>query len=155
MDQRHIQIARFLAHLLDDSIRIPGTSFRIGLDPLIGLIPGLGDAIAGLGGAIILLFAERVPKIVLVRMAMNIALNSVLGAIPVVGDLFSAWFKSNLRNVDLLERHSTHAPRPSTASDWAFVLGLMVGVLILIAGALVPIIWLLHRAWQMMNGLLT
>ncbi len=59
MDRRHIQIARFLAHLLDDSIRIPGTSFRIGLDPLIGLIPGLGDAIAGLGGAIILLFAGR------------------------------------------------------------------------------------------------
>lgn len=154
MDQRYIQIARFLAHLLDDSIRIPGTSFRIGLDPLIGLIPGLGDAIAGLGGAIILLFAgqQQVPKIVLVRMGLNIVLNSVLGAMPVVGDVFSAWFKSNLRNVDLLERHNTHTARPSTASDWAFVLGLTMGVLILIASALVAIIWLLHRAWQMMHG---
>jgi hypothetical protein len=156
MDRRHIQIARFFAHLLDDSIRIPGTSFRIGLDPLIGLIPGLGDAIAGLGGAIILLFAGRVPKIVLVRMGLNVVLNSVLGAIPVVGDVFSVWFKSNLRNVDLLESHSTvNGARPSTASDWVFVLGLTLGVLILIAGALAAIIWLIHRAWQMMNGSLT
>ncbi|MGH7233675.1 MAG: DUF4112 domain-containing protein [Nitrospiraceae bacterium] len=154
MDSRHVQIARFLAYLLDSSIPIPGTAIRIGLDPLIGLIPGLGDAIAGLSGTLILLLAgqQQVPKIVLARMAVNIALNSIVGAIPVVGDLFSAWFKSNLRNVDLLERHTTAALRPSTAGDWAFVLGLAAIVLIVVGGIVAGIIWLLHRAWQTLNG---
>ena len=150
MDQHRIHMARILAYILDNSIRIPGTSIRFGLDPLIGLIPGLGDAVAGLAGTMILLLAaqQRVPKIVLVRMSLNIGLNSVLGAIPVAGDLFSAWFKSNLRNLDLLERQSAPGRR-STASDWAFVIGLIMAIVILIGGAFIAVIWLLRQLWQM------
>jgi hypothetical protein len=148
-DQSNLRIARVLAYLLDNAVRIPGTSVRIGLDPLIGLIPGLGDAIAGAAGAVILLLAGRqqVPKIVLVRMSLNIALNSVLGAIPVVGDLFSAWFKSNIRNLDLLERHSVPGGQ-STASDWAFVIALIATIVILMGSVLFAVIWVLQRLWQ-------
>jgi hypothetical protein len=147
-----VRIARLFAYLLDNSIRIPGTSFRIGLDPLIGLIPGLGDAIAGLSGTMILLLAGQlqIPKIVLMRMAVNVALNSLVGAIPVIGDLFSAWFKSNLRNIDLLERHASPGRSPSTSGDWAFVLGLAIIVLILVGGILAGIMWLILQAWHMM-----
>ena len=148
-DQSNLRIARVLAYLLDNAVRIPGTSVRIGLDPLIGLIPGLGDAIAGAAGAVILLLAGRqqVPKIVLVRMSLNIALNSVLGAIPVVGDLFSAWFKSNIRNLDLLERHSVPGGH-SSASDWAFVIALIATIVILMGSVLFAVIWVLQRLWQ-------
>ena len=154
MGQTGVHIARLLAYLLDSSIPIPGTSIRIGLDPLIGLIPGLGDAIAGIGGAVILLLAGQlqVPRIVLVRMAMNIALNSLLGAIPVAGDIFSAWFKSNLKNAELLERHASPGFRSSTVGDWVFVLGLTVIVLILIGGILAALTWLLLQAWQIIRA---
>ena len=148
-----VRIARLFAYVLDNSIRIPGTSFRIGLDPLIGLIPGLGDAITGLSGTLILLLAGQlqIPKIVLVRMALNIALNSLGGAIPVVGDLFSAWFKSNLRNLDLLERYTAPGHPSSTSGDWAFVLGLAALVLILVGGILAGLTWLIVQGWHRMT----
>jgi hypothetical protein len=151
--RRSIQIARFFAYLLDSSIPIPGTSFRIGLDPLIGLIPGLGDAIAGATGTMILLLAGQlqIPKIVLVHMAANIALNSVVGAIPGAGDLFSAWFKSNLRNIDLLERHISQDRSPSTMGDWAFVIVLVAIVLILVGGVLAGIVWLMLQICHRMQ----
>ena len=83
--QRYVTAARFLAHILDRSVRLPGTSIRIGLDPLIGLIPGVGDAVAGLAGSLIVVLAAqlRVPRIVLVRMSANIALNGLIGALDV------------------------------------------------------------------------
>jgi len=105
--QDYIRIARLLANTLDRSIVIPGTDIRLGLDPLIGLIPGVGDAIASLAGSMILFLAAQVqvPKIVLIRMSLNVAINGLLGSIPLIGDLFSVWFHSNVRNVELLERH--------------------------------------------------
>jgi hypothetical protein len=148
--ERSIWIARALARLLDTSIRVPGTSIRIGLDPLIGLIPGVGDAIAGLAGSLILLLASQfpLPKIVLVRMALNIVINNLLGAIPALGDLFSVWFKSNVRNVELLERHASLGSHASTLSDWTFVLGLVLGVILLISGVAAAVIWLIAKIWQ-------
>jgi hypothetical protein len=87
----YLAFARLIAQVLDRSIRLPGTDLRLGLDPLIGLIPGFGDAVASLAGSMILFLAAQlqVPKIVLVRMSINIALNGVIGTIPLFGDLFS------------------------------------------------------------------
>lgn len=146
---RH-DIAKFLADILDRQFIIPGTSIRIGLDPILGLIPGVGDTIASLVGSAILLIAaqSQLPKIVLVRMGLNIAVNGIVGAIPILGDLFSVWFKSNVRNVELLERHARSSRRASTAGDWLFVIGLVVGVFLVIAGAVVGILWLLARLWE-------
>ena len=122
--QDYIRIARLLANTLDRSIVIPGTDIRLGLDPLIGLIPGVGDAIASLAGSMILFLAAQVqvPKIVLIRMSLNVAINGLLGSIPLIGDLFSVWFHSNVRNVELLERHGGER-RASTVWDWLFVMG--------------------------------
>ena len=135
---------------MDRQFTIPGTSIRIGLDPILGLIPGVGDALASLAGSVILFIAaqSQLPKIVLIRMGLNIAINGMIGAIPILGDLFSVWFKSNVRNVELLERHAFADRRASTAGDWIFVIGLFVGIFILMAGVVVGIIWLLARIWE-------
>ena len=129
-------LSRLIAWVLDDLIPIPGTRFRIGLDPIIGLLPGLGDSSTAVFSSVILLLGLRagVPRIVLVRMALNVLVNSLVGAIPGIGDLFSAYFKSNRRNVALLDRHAGTAGRASTAGDWIFV-GTLVGSLLLIAVA--------------------
>jgi hypothetical protein len=152
--QHYITFARLLAQVLDRSVRVPGTNIRFGLDPLIGLIPGIGDAVAGLAGSMIMFLAAQlqIPKIVLVRMSVNIALNGILGTIPFIGDLFSVWFQSNVRNVDLLERHLAVAGgRGSTFADWAFVLGLFLTILILFVGALMMMVWLARTVWQCLD----
>jgi hypothetical protein len=127
-------LSRLIAWLLDDLIPVPGTKFRIGLDPIIGLIPGFGDSSTAVVSSMILLHGLRagVPRIVLVRMALNVLINSLVGAIPGIGDLFSAFFKSNRRNVDLLDRHAGTETRASTAADWIFV-GSLIGGLLLVA----------------------
>ena len=146
--------AEWIAELMDTAIRIPGTNIRIGLDPLIGLIPGIGDAIAGAIGSTLLVLAHRVgvPRIVQVRMALNVVINAVLGALPGLGDLFSAWFKSNVRNARLLRKHAASAP-PSTVVDWGFVAGLIVLILAAIGIGLAGAIWLVHWIWQTASGI--
>ncbi|MBP7621546.1 MAG: DUF4112 domain-containing protein, partial [Gemmatimonadales bacterium] len=95
--------------LLDDGIRLPGTSFRFGLDPLLGLVPGVGDVAGAALSAAIITAAVRngVSRFTLVRMAGNVALNATLGIVPLLGDLFDAAWKANRRNLILLERHLT------------------------------------------------
>jgi hypothetical protein len=146
----HLWFARFLADLLDQRFTIPGTSIRIGLDPIISLIPGIGDLLANLTGSMILIVAARlgVPKIVLVRMGMNIAANTVLGAIPIFGDIISIWFRSNVRNVDLLQHYIGRPSKRVELSDWLFVVALIVGLLALLGGAVVAGIWLFKQIWE-------
>jgi hypothetical protein len=141
--------AELIADLMDTAIRVPGTEIRIGLDPLIGLLPGVGDAIAGAIGSTLLLLAHRVgvPRIVQVRMALNVVLNALIGAVPGLGDLFSVWFKSNVRNARLLRRHAS-GPRHSTTSDWTFVLSLIASMLVGMGVALAGMIWLVRRIWE-------
>ena len=152
---KKIEIAKYMAELLDRQFTIPGTSIRIGLDPVLGLIPGVGDAIASLAGSVILFLGAQaqLPKIVLVHMSLNIALNGMIGAIPVLGDLFSVWFQSNVKNVELLERHAFSDRHTSTAGNWTFVIGLLLGILCLIVGAVVGIFWVLMRVWEGLKGM--
>ncbi|MFE4106263.1 DUF4112 domain-containing protein [Almyronema epifaneia] len=104
---RNLNRIRRISRLMDSAIRIPGIGFRIGLDPIIGLVPGVGDAIATVVSAYILFLAARfrLPAGVLGWMVFNIALEAVVGAVPLVGDLFDAYYKSNIRNLALLEKH--------------------------------------------------
>jgi uncharacterized protein DUF4112 len=152
---RKFELAKQLAEILDRRFTIPGTSIRIGLDPILGLIPGVGDALAGLAGSVILVVAaqSQLPRIVLIRMSLNIAINSVVGAIPILGDLFSVWFKSNVKNVELLERYAVGDRPSSTTGDWVFVIGLLLGVALVIAGTVVGILWLLMRIWEILQGM--
>src|SRR5204863_10178976 len=115
---------RWLALIMDEIIRVPGTNFRFGLDPLIGLIPGIGDTSSALVSAFALVQAVRlgVPKVLLMRMALNILVNEVVGIVPVVGDAFSFWFKSNARNYEIIKTHRLGSSVPGR-SDWFFVIG--------------------------------
>src|SRR5689334_7413935 len=126
---------KWLAVVMDEFLRVPGTKFKFGLDPLIGLIPGLGDTASAIASALSLIYAARVgvPKILIARMGVNILINEFVGIIPGIGDAFSFWFKSNSRNYDLLQRH-WGAPRRPRTSDWIFV-GTVLGVLLLVVVA--------------------
>jgi Domain of unknown function (DUF4112) len=144
--------AKFLADLLDQRFTIPGTSIRIGLDPIISLIPGIGDLIANLTGSLILVIAAQlgVPKIVLVRMGINIAINTIIGAVPIFGDIISIWFRSNVKNVDLLERSLRRGRKRATVNDWLFVIALIVGLLLLIGGIVLAGVWLFKQLWNIL-----
>jgi hypothetical protein len=98
---------RKLSRLMDNAIRIPGIGFRIGLDPIIGLIPGAGDLISTGFSTYIIFLAARfgLPREILTKMIFNIGLEAVVGTVPLVGDLFDAYYKSNIRNLKLLEDH--------------------------------------------------
>jgi hypothetical protein len=135
-----------LAWLLDNSIPIPGTGRRIGLDAVIGFVPGLGDVLSGgLGLLVVLRGVQRgLPTIVVARMLANVALDFVVGAIPIIGDAFDLWYKSNARNLGLLRRYGDD-PRASTAGQWAFFAGLLAAIG-LVAMLLVWVIWSLLGA---------
>ncbi|HEX3034289.1 MAG TPA: DUF4112 domain-containing protein [Thermodesulfobacteriota bacterium] len=102
-----LQRLRKLAYILDNSIRIPGTRRRIGLDAIIGLIPGVGDTIGGAISAYIVYEANRlgIPRTTLMRMIFNIGVETLIGAIPLVGDVFDAVWKANAKNIALLNKH--------------------------------------------------
>ena len=137
---------RKLEVLLDEAFRVPGTQIRFGIDGIIGLVPGLGDVLAGLLSAVIPLAAwiRGVPYITLVRMATNVGIGVLVGTIPIFGDIFDIAWKPNRRNYRLLQRHLGE-PRRHTGRDWAF-LGMLLGALALIFAIPVFLVfWLL--AW--------
>ena len=123
---------KWLALIMDQFLRLPGTKFRFGLDPIVGLIPRLDDTASAIISALSLVYAARcgLPKALLARMSLNILLNEIIGIIPGIGDAFSFWFKSNLRNYELLQRHMAR-PSRSRKSDWIFV-AIVLGLLFLI-----------------------
>lgn len=137
-----------LARWMDAAFRIPGLGFRFGLDAVLGLIPGVGDVTSSLASLYILNSAHRynVPRITLVRMALNIVLDTTVGAFPLVGDLFDAYWKSNQRNVELLRRHLAAPPaaaRRLERSDRWFVIVLIAGLIALMIAAAVAAYWIL------------
>ena len=144
-------LVKMIATILDSAFTIPGTNIRIGLDPLLGLIPGIGDYLTNLIGTSLLIIAIRsgVPLIVIFRMSCNIFLNMAIGAIPGIGDLFSFWFKSNVRNAELFQRYSQFPPPASTALDWVYVVTLMTSIVIALTGLLFGITWLVKQIWQL------
>jgi hypothetical protein len=129
---------RTVARLLDNAISIPGTSWKIGLDPIIGLIPGIGDMVGAVLSGYIVLEAVRaeVPTFTLARMLVNVGIDTLLGAVPAVGDVFDAAWKSNVMNVALLERHLAVAgSAPPKQRNVIGVMALALIVLVLIVGA--------------------
>ena len=125
-----------LSWLMDDFIRLPVIGWRVGLDALVGLIPGFGDTATSLVSFYVLAAAVRyrVPKVTLLRMGMNLGIDYLVGSLPIVGDLFDAWWKSNQRNVALLTERATvsaEEAREGRLSDWLFV-GIIILTLIAI-----------------------
>lgn len=133
---QRVEHLRRLGYLLDNSIPIPGTRFRIGLDALIGLVPGVGDLVGGAFSLYIIMQSARigVPRALLARMGWNVAVETVVGAVPLLGDLFDAGYKANLRNLALLQQHLDR-PRESRRAGRKFAILLAGAVLLLIAAA--------------------
>ena len=143
---------RWLALIMDNFLRVPGTQFRFGLDPLMGLLPGLGDTGSAIISAMALVAAARrgLPRILLARMSLNILINEAIGIVPVIGDAFSFWFKSNLRNYELLRRH-TAAPRRARKSDWVFVVLVLAALGMILLVSLAVSFWLLYALAKLLR----
>jgi Domain of unknown function (DUF4112) len=137
--------------LLDEAFRIPGTRIRFGLDGIIGLVPGLGDVVAGLLSLVIPLAAwiRGVPYVTLVRMAANLGIGVLVGSIPLLGDIFDIAWKANRRNYRLLCRHLGE-PRHHTWRDWGFLLLLGAALALVFAIPVVLVVGLLVWLSQML-----
>ena len=147
------QTLRAIEFLLDEAFRIPGTQFRFGLDGIIGLVPGLGDVLAGLLSLVIPLAAwvRGVPYVTLVRMAANLAIGVLVGTIPIFGDIFDIAWKANRRNYRLLQRHLGQ-PRRHHWRDWGFLLLLAAAMALIFALPVILVLWLLTWLFYRMNS---
>jgi hypothetical protein len=138
-----------LASVLDDIFHIPGTKIRFGLDPIVGLVPGLGDVITGLLSFLIVFAAWRrgLPKVTILRMVANIGIDTLVGAIPIVGDIFDMIWKSNRMNYKLLVRYRVGVRKGFVARDWLFfaLLLLCVAAVVVLPIAIVVGVFYLLR----------
>lgn len=136
-----LQHLRQFSRVLDSAIGIPGTRFRFGLDPILGLIPGGGDTVGAILSAYIVFRAAQigVPTESLGKMVTNILVEALLGTVPLVGDVFDMGWKANIRNVELLEAH-LGSPEPTTSANLGFiVLALVALILVVVLLAMVTV----------------
>jgi uncharacterized protein DUF4112 len=143
--EQRLAALRRLKHFLDDAYRVPGTSIRFGWDALIGMVPWLGDVTTALMSCAIIVQAHSmgVPRVVQVRMVINVIIDLFIGFVPLFGDVADVFWKSNTKNFALLERHLGEVPG-DTRGDWIFV-GSAVGIILLVA--IVPFVmmyWIVH-----------
>ena len=137
-----------LSHILDDFLKIPGTSIRFGLDGIIGLIPGIGDLIGGIASCIIIAAAwmRGVPYVTIARMVANVGIEVAVGSVPVLGDMFDIAWRANRRNYALLAGSLTN-PRKHTIQSWIFLIGLCLLLAVLTLLPMLLLAWLL--GWLM------
>jgi hypothetical protein len=134
-----------LSRVLDSWFRIPGTSIRFGIDGIIGLVPGVGDILAGLASCIIILaaWARGAAYVTIARMLVNLALDVIIGTVPLFGDIFDIAWKANRRNYTLLMRHLEH-PRRHQWRDWFFLAGVALAAAAIFTVPILFVAWLLH-----------
>jgi hypothetical protein len=145
---KRLLVLRHGASLLDSVFTIPGTKIRIGLDPILGLIPGLGDLVSPVYTLAILAQARELglPRVVQLRMILNVAIDALFGIVPVLGDIFDVAWRANDRNMVLLEQHAYEVRRPARGD----VLFVGAAVLLLVALAIIPPLilgWLITTLW--------
>lgn len=145
-----IERIRSVSRLMDEAFRIPGTRFRVGLDGLLGLIPGVGDVTGAAMGGWIVVSAARLgaPPSLLLRMLVNVGLDALVGGVPVVGDLFDFAFKAHRRNFRLLEAHLADPERTRRASRRAVALA-VAGVLALTVLLALAVAWMVLSVARM------
>jgi hypothetical protein len=136
-----------LATLLDDVFEIPGTGIRFGLDAILGLVPGIGDLLTGIASLLLLYAAwqRQLPRVTMWRMLANIAIDTVLGAIPFAGDVFDVAWKSNRKNYKLPARSSAAEAQRQTWKDWLFLIALLLLVLLIISVPIAVIVALFRN----------
>ena len=145
------------ANILDKAFRIPGTNIRFGLDPIIGLIPGLGDLASPLFAALLVVEGSRlgIPRIVLMRMVVNALIDAVIGAIPFAGAVGDIFFRANTKNLALLERHAVPGGRPATRADYTFVWVALTALVIGVIAIVWLAVWLAMKAFAMVREMVS
>ena len=152
---RDLVALRKFAFYMDEAFTVPGTSFKVGIDALLGLIPGVGDVIGGVLSTAIVVGAlrHRVPARIIARMVLNIAIDLFFGAIPVAGDVFDFLYEENMKNMRLLEKHRDRRRPPRSFAAIAFVAACIVLLIItlsvlFVAGVLAVVFWIIgQRSW--------
>jgi hypothetical protein len=134
----------WLAKLMDAQFRVPGTNFRFGLDGLLGLIPGAGDlsTFAVSGYMLVIMARNGASGYVIARMALNILIDAIIGAIPIIGDIFDIAFKANMRNLKLMQEHYQEGRHRGGA--WKIVIPVLLVLLLIIIG----LIWLVYEFFK-------
>jgi hypothetical protein len=141
--EQRLEALRRVSRLLDSAIVVPGTTYRVGLDPILGLFPGLGDLVSPLF-TIGLIWQARelgIPKVVQLRMIFNVAIDSLIGVVPLLGDLFDFAWKANDMNMKLLDLHA-YEEHPASPRDWLFVIGITVLLVLIAVAPFVVLGWL-------------
>jgi hypothetical protein len=148
-EKGELEIVRKLAKVMDELITIPGTKIKFGLDPIIGLIPGVGDVSSAAIGAYIIRAANRfgVPVIVQLRMLMNLLIDTLIGLVPIVGDYLDVLYKANKKNAALLER-SVENREATGRSSWFVFIGMISAFILIVVGGLIGTVWLVSKVWH-------
>ncbi|MEN9519219.1 MAG: hypothetical protein RLZZ381_1807 [Cyanobacteriota bacterium] len=146
---KKIRNLRRFSQLLDNAIPIPGTPYRIGIDPILGLLPGGGDTLTGALSAYIIVEAAQMglPRQVIGQMVANLLLDSVIGIVPVLGDLFDLGWKANVRNIALLNQHLPQT-QDHPKSDRLFVIGLTLLLVGIVMGFATLTVVLIRWLWN-------
>jgi hypothetical protein len=146
-------LAALIAKIMDSLFSIPGTKIRFGLDPILGLIPGAGSPISAFISLLVIARSAQngVPNLVLGRMGLNVLLNAILDAIPVIGGPASVFYRSNARNLELMQKHAG-TRRPASMRDKLFLLALMLGVILFVVVMFVGAAVLLKTGWDALTG---
>lgn len=149
---QRLEALRRISRLLDSQFLLPGTAFRFGLDPILGLIPGIGDLVSPLL-TIGILWQGRdlaLPHVVQLRMLFNVVIDTLLGAVPLFGDLFDFAWKANDMNLAMLEKYA-YEERPASTGDWLFVVGLIVLLLVVAATPILLLGWLIGAVGRILT----
>lgn len=144
---------RTLGHLLDNAVPIPGSGYRVGIDPLLGLIPGAGDVVSLILSAYIVIEAARfkLSASTLFRMVFNIVLEAVVGTVPLLGDAVDFVWKANAQNLALLESH-LNDPQPNQAADKKFIIIAFIILAALVIGAIALMVLILRGIIALLGG---
>jgi hypothetical protein len=148
--QQRLELLRRVSRLLDSSLVVPGTTYRVGLDPILGLVPGIGDLVSPIFTIGVLWQGRELglPRVVQLRMIFNVAIDTLIGMVPIAGDLFDFAWKANDKNMALLERHA-YEERRAAGADWVFVVLLTVMLLALAAAPFFLIGYLIGAVREM------
>jgi hypothetical protein len=154
--QRQVEIEEGLdnlSHYLDGLFKVPGTTWRFGLDSVIGLVPNVGDTLTSFASFYILLAGARygVPKITLLRMAFNIGLDYLVGTIPFIGDAFDFIWKANKQNMDLI-RERAKGNGEGTTSDYVFVIAMILLLIGLLVGSILISLFVIGWLFYLLTG---
>lgn len=149
-EKGELEFIRQIRKWMDEAITLPGTNLKVGLDPIIGLIPGIGDLSSAAIGAYVLRAANRlgVPTVVMVRMLFNLVIDTLIGVIPVVGDYLDVLYKANSKNVALVEQAIVNRETTARSSWWRLV-GVLAVFVLIVLGGFVGAVFLAKWLWNL------